>query len=86
MNNKDRQLILETRMYRRKTYGKEAFCSKCWAKYNGCIATGKQRYAQLLCCKAECRMNKIPFSLRECLCAPSKQSYIYGLKKKEKSK
>jgi hypothetical protein len=83
MNNKDRQIVLETRMYRHKTYGKEDFCSKCWAKCNGCIASTKYRAHNLLCVKAECRLKQIPFNLRECVYARSKSNYIYGLKKGE---
>ena len=84
MNNKDRQVTLETRMYRNKTFGKENFCNKCWAKSKGCIATSPMRSKQLLCVKAECRVLNIQFNLREVICAPSRSWKTYGLTKLEK--
>lgn len=86
MNNKDRQLVLETKMYRTKTFGKQKYCTKCFAKlYDGCLVTGLQRSKQLLCCKAECRVTKTPFELREMIERPSsaRRRNTYGLTKFE---
>lgn len=84
MNNKDRQLYLDTKMYRSKTFGKQPFCAKCWAKlHNGCLVNGQMRSINLLCCKAECRLNGVSFQLREVVCPPSKPGVLYGLKSED---
>lgn len=83
MNNNDRQLKLETQMYRRKTFGKETYCSHCWAKCNGCIMNAKQRSIQQACVRAECRETNIPFKIREFINPPSNKYRMYGLKKGE---
>lgn len=89
MKNADRQLVLNTRMYRNNTYGKEAYCEFCWAKCNGCIATGKARSKQMLCVKAYDRMKgqHTPTRLEEAIrYAGERQRHylMYGLKKEEK--
>ena len=64
MTNKERQLTLDTKMYRKKSYGFEDYCSHCWAKdciKGGCIAVPKNRSKSCLCVKAECRMIRTPY-------------------------
>jgi hypothetical protein len=78
MTNFDRQISLETKMYKHKTFGKEEMCNYCWAKCKGCIH--QYRTQQLACVKAECRMTKIPFRLREMIYSPSRQGFYYGFK------
>lgn len=58
MTIKERQIKLETRMYRHKSFGREDFCILCFAcKYHiDCIANGKTRSTQNLCAKAESRL------------------------------
>lgn len=62
MTNRDRQITLETRMYRKKSFGKEKYCNHCWAceYHENCIAQSVQRSAQRLCVKAENRMKGKP--------------------------
>lgn len=87
MTNFDRQLTLDTRMYRNKTFGKEAYCNYCWAKtYSGCFAGGLQRSKQFMCVKAECRANKDLFKspLYEMMAEPNrKRHYKCGLTKED---
>ena len=85
MNNKDRQLTLDTKMYRNKSYGKEPYCGHCWAKCKGCIAGSAYRSTQLQCVKAECRMKGIPFNLREIIYPISYSGYHYGLTLEERN-
>ena len=81
MNNKDRQIYLETKMYKRNSFGKEPYCRKCWAKtYTGCMGA-IYRSSQLSCVKAECRLNGCPFELREIIEPPSALYSTYGFKK-----
>lgn len=60
MTIEERQLTLETRLYRKKSFGKENFCDYCFARSNTCIASSKERSCQYLCAKAETRMNSKP--------------------------
>lgn len=90
MTNVDRQLTLDTQMYRKKSFGSEDYCSYCWAKdciKGGCIAPSKYRSKSFLCVKAECRMRGMPFrtNLQELVkYAGKKKSYrLCGLTKKE---
>lgn len=89
MTNIDRQLILDTRMYRRgKNYGQEKYCKYCWACYygNNCIAKPVVRSTQLLCVKAESRAGLRHFksSFEELLQQDiRKRNYVYGLKKSD---
>jgi hypothetical protein len=90
MRNADRQLTLDTNMYRKKSFGKEDYCAYCFAKdciKGGCIAESRHRSKSCLCVKAECRMNGMPFktALQELLQdAGKKKSYrLCGLTKEE---
>lgn len=64
MTKEERQIKLETKMYRKKSFGQEDICAKCWAcfHYKSCIALPKIRSKQCLCVKAEIRLtNKKKF-------------------------
>ena len=79
MNNKDRQLVLDTKMYKYQTFGKEPYCKFCWANsHTACIMESDYRSSGLNCVKAECRMLKLPFRLREIVEPPSDKYRMYG--------
>lgn len=72
MTNAERQLTLETMMYKNgKTFGREKFCKQCWACYHGreCIAASGMRSTQILCVKAKDRAegNITPSSFLEAI-------------------
>jgi hypothetical protein len=58
VTKEERQITLQTRMYRKKSFGKENYCTRCWAcyHYESCIADAKIRSVQCLCVKAEERL------------------------------
>lgn len=62
MTVQDRQITLETRMYRKKSFGREKFCGHCWAceYHKNCIAYPPQRSVRQFCAKAENRMKGKP--------------------------
>lgn len=89
MKNTDRQLVLNTRMHRNRSFGKEPYCSHCWAKCNGCLATGKARSKQILCVKAYDRMKgqPTPTPLEELIRYAGERERHYlmrGLRKEER--
>lgn len=56
MNIQQRQITLETKMYRDNSFGKADICNKCWASTHiSCIADN--RSIQCLCAKAEARLH-----------------------------
>jgi hypothetical protein len=90
MTNTERQLTLDTKMYRKKSYGKEDYCAYCFAKdciKGGCIVKSKHRSKSMLCVKAECRMNGTPFrtTFQETIQYAGKRKVhrLCGLKKQE---
>ena len=92
MTNRDRQITLETRMYRKKSFGKEKYCNHCWVceYHENCIAQSVHRSAQRLCVKAENRMKGKPTDtkLSETLqgAEKRKRKYLFlqlGLKQEE---
>lgn len=62
MTERERQITLETRMYRKKSFGQEKYCRHCWAceYHRNCIALPTQRGRKQLCVKAENRMKGKP--------------------------
>ena len=57
MTKAERQLTLETRMYRNKTFGKMPICKHCFAcAFTHCISSSKSRMIGGLCAEAEARM------------------------------
>ena len=90
MTNVERQLTLDTKMYRKKSFGSEDYCAYCFAKdciKGGCIAVSKHRSKSCLCVKAECRMLGSPFrtNLQELVKYSGKRKAhrLCGLTKKE---
>jgi DNA invertase Pin-like site-specific DNA recombinase len=60
MTREERQLQLDTKMYKKKSFGTESFCNYCWACYQHvkCIADPRERSTGLHCAKAEERIQK----------------------------
>lgn len=60
MTREERQLQLDTKMYKKKSFGTENFCNYCWACYQHvkCIADSRKRSNGNHCAKAEERMKK----------------------------